>query len=148
MVSKFCVTLIAIIGILSVLPSSTSAQSTCTDYYDGLDDSVTKLFTSERSRVSREMAFPSVVHQVQLAEVERISIPQDESVCTAILTSIYKNEPVASPPTHHALYKVKDYYFMVIYSYYSDSEGNQLIEDPTVGGLFDQQFKRLGIIVM
>lgn len=37
---------------------------------------------------------------------------------------------------------------MVIYKYYTDSAGNQLIEDPTVGGLFDPQFKRLGIIVM
>jgi hypothetical protein len=131
-----------------VLPNKISAQSTCTDYYDGLDDSVTKLFTTERSRTSREMAFPSEVHQVQESQIERISIPQDESVCTAILTSIYKNDPVASPPTHHALYKVRDHYIMVIYNYYTDSEGNQLIEEPTVGGLFDPQFKRVGIIVM
>jgi hypothetical protein len=43
---------------------------------------------------------------------------------------------------------VKDHYFMVTYNYYTDSEGSQLIEEPTVGGLFDSQFKRVGIIVM
>jgi hypothetical protein len=129
-------------------PKEVSAQSSCNDYLDFMDNTVIELFTSEQVRSSRESAFPSFAHKVIESEIRRLNFPQEQSICDGILNKIYKNDPVKGPPTHHALYKIKEHYFMIIYKYYTASDGSQLIEDPTVGALYDQQFNRLGFIAM
>ena len=129
-------------------PKEVSAQKTCNDYLDFMDNMVIELFTSEQTQISRESAFPSFTHNLNESEIRRVNFPQEQSICDGILKEIYKGDPVKGPPTHHALYKVKDHYFMIIYKYYTASDGSQLIEDPTVGALYDQQFNRIGLIAM
>ncbi|PWN06909.1 hypothetical protein DDZ15_06445 [Rhodohalobacter mucosus] len=128
--------------------SKVSAQSSCDDYFDILDYSVSQLFTTEMNRGNREQAFPSIVHDVSETEIRRLVLPSEQWICDGVLNAIYKDDPVKDPPTHYALYVVKDYYFMVIYKYLSDSDGTQYIQEPTVGGLFDPQFNRVGVIFM
>jgi len=129
-------------------PKEASAQSSCNDHLDFMDNILIELFTSEQTQISRESAFPSFGHKVIESEIRRLNLPQEQSICDEVLKGIYKNDPVKGPPTHHALYKVKNHYFMIIYKYYTASDGSQLIEDPTVGALYDQQFNRVGFIVL
>jgi len=130
--------------------SMTYAQNICDSYDQDLDDTVMRMFTSSRSEIvtSREMAFPSAVHNINASQVRRLNFPEEQWICDTILNKIYKNEPTKGPPTYHALYKVNDHYFMVIYKYYTASDGSQLIEEPTVGGLYGPQFNRVGLIAM
>ena len=129
-------------------PKKISAQKSCNDHLDFMDNMVIELFTSEQTQISRESAFPSFTHNLNESEIHRLNLPQEQSICDGVLNEIYKNDPVKGPPPHHALYKVKDHYFMIIYKYYTASDGSQLIEDPTVGALYDQQFNRIGLIAM
>lgn len=125
-----------------------SAQSSCDEYSEILDYAVSQLFTSEKSRFSREQAFPSIVHNVSQAEISHLELPSEQWICDGVLNAIYKNDPVKEPPTHHALYKVKDYYFMVVYKYYTAIDGSQLIVEPSLGSLFDPEFNRVGVIFL
>jgi hypothetical protein len=134
--------------IILIGPKEVSAQKTCNDYLDFMDNMVIELFTSEQTHISRESAFPSFGHKVIESEIRRLNFPQEQSICDGVLNKIYKNDPIKGPTTHHALYKIKDLYFMIIYKYYTASVGSQLIEDPTVGALYDQQFNRISFIAM
>lgn len=68
---------------------SVNAQTVCNDYNDGLDESVTRLFTSERSKDSREMAFTSAVHNVAASQVRRLNLPEEQWICDTILNKIW-----------------------------------------------------------
>jgi len=135
-------------SMMIVSPKEASAQSTCNDYYNGLNETINRLFTASRHQEYRERNFPTVLHQVSQSEIRRLDLPQEQGVCDSILNAIYKNDPVKGPPTHHALYIVKDHYFMVIYKYYTSSDGRQLIEDPTAGGVYDSQFNLVSLVMM
>lgn len=125
------------------------AQATCDDYYESLDESVIRLFTSERGQTTRENAFPIDFHEpLQRQEIRRMNFPEEQEVCIAVLESIHSDDPISGVSTHRALYKVKDHYFLVVYKFYTDEQGNQLIEEPTVGGLHDPEFNLVGLVGM
>jgi len=140
--------ILIVISLMMVSPNETYAQSTCNAYDEIWDEMVTRLFTAPRHEDFRQTEFPTVLHQVSQSEIRRLDLPQEQGVCDSILNAIYKNDPVKGPPTHHALYIVKDHYFMVIYKYYTSSDGRQLIEDPTAGGVYDSQFNLVSLVMM
>lgn len=127
-------------------PEKASAQSDCDDYFDILDYRVSQLFTTEMNRGNREQAFPSIVHDVSEDEIRRLQLPTEQWICDGVLNVIYEDNPVKGPPTHHALYRVKDHYFMIIYRYITASDGTHYFEEPTFGVLYDPQFNRVGVI--
>lgn len=145
---KIYAIVLIVVSMMVVSPKKMAAQSTCNDYYDRLDHRLTRLFTEPRHQDYRETEFPSSLHSVMGSEIRRLDLPQEQGVCDSILNAIYKNDPVKGPPTHHALYIVKDHYFMVIYKYYTSSDGRQLIEDPTAGGVYDSQFNLVSLVMM
>jgi len=135
--------------LLSCIPVHVTGQNSCDAYDEIFDESVLNLFTSERDRITRESAFPPEFHQsLQTQKIRRLNFPEEQWVCDAVLEAIPGNEPHPGPPTHRALYMIKDHYFLVVYKYYTDVQGNQMIEEPTVGGLFDPEFNLVGLIVM
>ena len=145
---KICSLFFVVFLCIILIPVESIAQHNCKSYDEILDGMVTRLFAAPRHQDFRESEFPATLHSVSKSEVRRLNYPEEQGVCDTILNKIYGDDPVKGPPTHHALYKVKDHYFMVIYKYYTASDGTQLIEDPTVGGLFNPQFKRIGLVMM
>lgn len=146
--TKIYIILLIVAQLTIFSATKTSAQSSCDGYSEIIDYAVSRLFTFEESRFSREHAFPSIVNNVSEAEIRRLELPSEQWICDGVLNAIYKTNPVKEPPTHHALYKVKDHYFMVVYKFYIASDGSQLIEEPSLGSLFDPQFNRVGVIFM
>jgi len=146
--TKLYQVLLIVFCLILVSLSDIYAQTTCEDYYERLDARVIQLFTSERSKITRENAFPPEFHQpLQTQEVRRLNFPEEQWVCDAVLESIHGDDPV--PPRERALYKVKNHFFLVVYTYYTDQQGNQLIEEPTAGVLFDPaEFNMVGFIAM
>jgi len=127
-------------------PDKMLAQTRCDDYSDILDSRITQLFTSESSRISREHAFPPIVHHVSETQIRHLQLPSEQWICDGVIKSIYENDPAKKPPTHYALYRVKDHYFMIIYRYITASDGTHYFEEPTFGVLYDPQFNRVGVI--
>lgn len=146
MVSKFCIIFLFLVGSISVVPISTSAQSICNAYDETWDEMVTHLFTAPRHQDYRETEFPASLHSVMESEVRRLNLPDEQWVCNAALESIRGDEPV--PQRERAIYKVKEYYFMVAFSYYTDELGNQLINKPAAGVLYDPQFNMIALVMM
>jgi len=135
--SLFLITLLSVEG---------KAQNSCDGFRESLDEKLVRLFTAPRHQDYRETEFPATLHNVLESEVRRLNFPDEQSVCESILSQVYENEPVPGHPEHRALYKIKDHFFLVIYSYYTDEQGNQLIEDPTVGLIFDPDYNRVAAI--
>jgi hypothetical protein len=122
------------------------SQHSCNDYDEILDGMVNRLFTASRHQDYRQTEFPPVLHQVSPSEIRRLNFPDEQWVCNAALGAIRGDEPV--PERERAMYKVKDHYFMVAYTYYTDVQGNQLIEEPSAGVLFDSEFNMISLVLM
>lgn len=146
MISKFCVIFLFLVGLISAVPISISAQSTCNAYDETWDEMVTRLFTAPRHQDYRETEFPASLHSVMESEIRRLNLPDEQWVCNAALEAIRGDEPV--PQRERAIYKVKEYYFMVAFSYYTDELGNQLINKPAAGVLYDPQFNMIALVMM
>lgn len=133
-------------SMMIVSPKEASAQSTCNDYYNGLNETINRLFTASRHQEYRERNFPTVLQQVLPSEIRRLNFPEEQWVCDAALEAIRGDEPV--PERERAMYKVKDHYFMVAYSYITDEQGNQLIDKPAAGVLYDPHFNLIALVMM
>jgi len=129
-----------------VSPNETSAQSTCNAYDEVWDEMVTRLFTAPRHEDFRQTEFPPDLQQVLPSEIRRLNFPEEQWVCDAALEAIRGDEPV--PERERAMYKVKDHYFMVAYSYITDEQGNQLIDKPAAGVLYDPHFNLIALVMM
>ena len=129
-----------------VLPNAAPAQPTCNNYDETVEESVFSLFTSTKHIDYRQSEFPQSLHLVSQAEIRRLNFPEEQWVCDAALEAITGDGPV--PERERALYKVKDYYFMVVFIYYRDVNGNQMIEDNSGGLLFDSSFNLISFVMM
>ena len=144
--SKNYATMFVMLFLLMILPHSAPAQPTCNDYDETVEEYVFSLFTSTRHIDYRQSEFPQDLHIVSQAEIRRLNFPDEQWVCDAALEAISGDEPV--PERERALYKVKDHYFMVVYIYYTDVNGNQMIEDNSAGLLFDSSFNLISLVMM
>lgn len=132
--------------LLMILPHAAPAQPTCNNYDEIVEGSVMSLFTASRHFEYRQSEFPQDLHQVSQAEIRRLNFPDEQWVCDAALEAISGDGPVSE--RERALYKVKDHYFMVVYIYYTDVNGNQMIEDNSAGLLFDSSFNLISLVMM
>jgi hypothetical protein len=135
-----------LLGLLVAAPNTTFAQSTCNAYDETWDEMVNRLFTAPRHQDYRESEFPATLHSVMESEIRRLNLPDEQWICNEALEAIRGDEPV--PQRERAIYRVKEYYFMVAFSYYTDELGNQRINEPAAGVLFDPQFNMIGLVMM
>lgn len=140
------ISLVLFVALLVGVSSSLHAQTSCDNYRDILEGQVIKIFTSANEADYREAAFPEDLQQVAEHEIRRLDLPNEQFICDSIFATLNDGNPLPGHPYYRAVWKIKDYYLMATYSYYTDDLGNQLIEEPTVGGIFNEEFELLVLI--
>jgi hypothetical protein len=108
-------------------PELLKAQAQCTSYDDTLDGLVERIFTAERHDAVRQANFPPELHNVTKAEVHHLNLPDEQWICTEVLNALYPDSSVPDLDIEWALYRVKDFHYLVSTSYETDSEGNRRI---------------------
>ncbi|MCC5914523.1 MAG: hypothetical protein JJU46_09130 [Balneolaceae bacterium] len=106
------------------------------------------MFTADRHDAVRQANFPSELHNVTQAEVRHLNLPDEQWICTEALKTFYPDGNLPDLDIEWALYRVKDYNFLVSTTYETDSDGNRLITPPTMGMLFNPQFDIIEFIRM
>jgi hypothetical protein len=139
-------TLFLLTTIVLVIQPQTFAQNSCDAYRDILEEQVIRMFTSERSANYRAAAFPQDLQNVSESEINRLNLPGEQHICDQLLSTVDTSTEPGEPERHRAVWKVKNYYLLVTYSYYIDSEGNQLVDPPTVGILYNSNFEHVQLI--
>jgi hypothetical protein len=124
----------------------TLQQNSCDAYRDILEQQVYQMFTSERSANYRAAAFPQDLQEVSEAEIERLNLPGEQHICDQLLSTIDTSTQHGEPEKYRAAWKVKNYFLLVTYSYYTDNQGNQIIDPPTVGVLYNSEFEHVILI--
>jgi len=131
---------------LMIQVPQTAAQNSCDAYRDILEHQVLRMFTSEHSANYRAAAFPQDLQEVSEAEIERLNLPGEQHICDQLLSTIDISTQPGEPEKYRAAWKVKNYFLLVTYSYYTDSQGNQIIDPPTVGVLYNSEFEHVILI--
>lgn len=136
--------------IVLLIPQVSYSQLKCDNYDEDLDRTVIRMFTSDTERHTefRESTFPNEIHDVFKSEIRRINFPTEQWVCNAVLQTLTGGNTKSSDDKKRALYKVDNYYFLIVYKYYTAKDGSQLIEEPSTGALFDSSFNLVEIIGM
>lgn len=122
-------------------------QPQCTSYDSNIDGLVERLFTADRHDAVREANFPSELHNVTKAEVRHLNLPDEQWICTDVLSTIYPDGNLPDIDIEWALYRVKDYYFLVSTTYRIDSWDNRMVSS-SLGRLYNPEFEVIEYIRM
>ena len=128
-------------------PENLKAQAQCTSYEDTLDGLVERIFTAERHDAVRQANFPPELHNVTKTDVRHINLPDEQWICTEVLSTIYPDSNLPDIDIEWALYRVKDYYYLVSTRYRTDSEGIRMVST-SLGRLYNPQFEIIEYIRM
>jgi len=128
-------------------PKLLKAQADCSSYNDIRDGLVERLFTADRHDAVRQANFPPELHNVTQAEVRHLNLPDEQWICTDILSTIYPDGNLPDIDIEWALYRVKDYYFLVSTTYRIDSWDNRMVSS-SLGRLYNPEFEVIEYIRM
>lgn len=89
--------------------------------------------------------FPQDLQNVLESEISRLNLPGEQHICDQLLSTLNTESASGEPEKERAVWKIKSYYLLVVYSYYTDTQDNQLTQG-TVAGLFDSDFQLVQLI--